>query len=791
MDERNTKRISSGRHRERIGLVCWLLCSAVSLSAAEVHLKNGDVIEGKPVPLQAMSRAEIDRENTPVNRYYPILMVHSGIKRYFVPAKQVVNIDHAGGLINLEEYTIAQKLDARRQMLRSLGGVKVDKDFDKFGRRTVSFRVNGEMKPVVQGITKINPRYVTVTAMTNYAWEHKLSITSLKEDTLNAVLRNTIDPQNPQQRMGLAVFYMEAGMYVRAGNELDSIIRDFPELKERGNELITELRSTQAQELLRDLGRRRDNGQHQLAALALKNFPRKDMSAAVLKELEDLERELENLRNQFQRVQLSLVMLQRSIADEAKQAKLESLRSALRDELDLAGLERLAAFVKLENDDSLSSEQKLALAYSGWMLGSAYAVTDLDQTLRYWQVRHLLEEYLVTGDTVLQRELLAKIDNLEGISPVVVSRMLVWLKPVLETPGIKPGVPHKIEVPSADPNLPVVYHVLLPQEYSPNRAYPMIVSLHPVERGPEAELFWWGGTEAEPGQSQRHGYIVIAPEYIDPKLTEYDYDAKSHYITLTAIRDARRRFHVNSDKIFLAGHGMGGDAAFDVGMSHPDLFAGVIPISALAKHYCKWYWQNAKHVPWYLVGGELCRDALTDPDHSAVLGRMLRYGHEFDLTYAEFAGRGYEHYYEEIHHLFDWMNRLTRKKDVKDVKATVLRPVDNRFYWIKAEEFPANVTQAAVIETGGKRSRVRPMTLEADILDGSEDHTTISIRSGAKRHVLKLSPDLIDYDKRLWVRFGSSRKFNDFPEPSIQTMLDDFRERADRQNLIWTEITIE
>ncbi len=767
----------------------WLL--VMPARAAEVHLKNGDILDGKPIPIQALTRVEIERDKPNNNRYYPILMVHTGLKRYFVSDKQVDHIDQAGGLLNLEEYTIPQTFRSRRRMLRTLGGVKVDQDFDEFGRRTVSFRLNGEMKPVVQGITKINPRYVTVSAITDYHWEHGISTTAIDEEILHAILRKAIDEKNPQERMGLAVFYMRAGLYVDAARELDSIIRDFPELKDTAQKTITQLRSVQAQRLLSDLRRRRDNGQYRLAAAALQNFPRKDMSADVLKELNELEDELKSHRNRLEHVGLSLTMLQRSIADEKKQTQLESMRSALRDEVDAVGLGRFDAFLKLENDNTLTGEQKLALAYSGWMLGSAYAVTDLDQTIRYWQARHLVEEYLITKDTVLQRELLSKLRDMEGITPDVVARMLVWLGPVIETPGIQPGVAERIVVEDADPMMPTAYHVLLPHEYTPNRAYPMVVALHPAGRGPEAELEWWGGAPGDPGQAQRHGYIVIAPEYIDPKLTEYDYGAVSHYITLKAIRDARKRFHVNSDKIFLSGHGMGGDAAFDIGMSHPDVFAGILPISALARHYCKWYWRNAKSVAWYLVGGELCRNALGDPDHSAVLGRMLRYGHEFDLTYAEYIGRGYEHYYEEIHDIFDWMSRQERNKYLKEIDASVLRPIDNRFYWIKAEELPANVQQAVVVTSGGQRSPVRPMLLEATILDGSTDHTTISINSGAKRHILELSPDLIDYNKRLIISQRGSRKFNEFPEKSIEVLLDDFREQADRQRLVWTRIVVE
>ncbi len=519
-------------------LAAWVLMGAALGQAAEIHLKNGDVIDGKPVPIQALTRTEIDREIANDNHYYPILMIHSGIKRHFVPAKQVVNIDQAGGRINLEEYAIDQKFGARRQMLRTLGGVKVDQDFDEFGRRTVSFRVNGEQKPVVQGITKINSQYVTVSAMTDYDWEYALSTTSLPEDTLNAILRKAIDEKNPQQRMGLAVFYMDAGLYVRAGQELDSIVQDFPELKDRAEEIIPQLRSLQAQKLLTDLRRRRDTGQHQPRGFGPQAFPQAKHDRGSPQGVGRTRRELTGYRELLDHVGLSLSMLMRTITDEAKQATLESMRSAMRDELDSVGLNRLDAFLKLENDTSLNNEQKLALAYSGWMLGSAHAVTDLDQTLRYWQAKGCVEEYLITKDTTVQRDLLSRLQAMEGITPEVIARMLIWLRPVLETPGIEPGAPYQIQVDDAEPETPVVYHVLLPHEYTPNRAYPLIVALHPVERGAAAELSWWGGTQAEPGQSQRHGYIVIAPEYIESNLSEYDYAAKSHYITLKAIRDA-------------------------------------------------------------------------------------------------------------------------------------------------------------------------------------------------------------------------------------------------------------
>ena len=37
--------------------------------------------------------------------------------------------------------------------------------------------------------------------------------------------------------------------------------------------------------------------------------------------------------------------------------------------------------------NSLSAQEKLAMAYSGWILGAAHVVTDLDTALNFWTAR--------------------------------------------------------------------------------------------------------------------------------------------------------------------------------------------------------------------------------------------------------------------------------------------------------------------------------------------------------------------------------------------------------------------
>ena len=171
--------------------------------------------------------------------------------------------------------------------------------------------------------------------------------------------------------------------------------------------------------------------------------------------------------------------------------------------------------------------------------------------------------------------------GLDGVTPDVVLKLIRCLPPVIDTVEMRPTVPSVLQVAGRDSEDRPTYAALVPPEYDWRHSYPMIVALHAAEHSPKAELEWWGGTADKPGLAQKRGYIVIAPEYAETGQHGYNYSVPAHDAVLRAIVDARKRFNVDSDRVFLVGHGMGGDAAFDMGMSHPDLFAGVVPINGL------------------------------------------------------------------------------------------------------------------------------------------------------------------------------------------------------------------
>ena len=56
---------------------------------------------------------------------------------------------------------------------------------------------------------------------------------------------------------------------------------------------------------------------------------------------------------------------------------------------------------------------------------------------------------------------------------------------------------------------------------------------------------------------------------------------------------------------------------------------------------------------------------------------------------------------------------------------------------------------------------------------------------------LFLTPEVFDFNKPLTIRRKRSGYTNRFVKPSIQDMLEDFRNRADRKNIVWAKIVLE
>jgi predicted esterase len=524
-----------------------------------------------------------------------------------------------------------------------------------------------------------------------------------------------------------------------------------------------------------------------LAYGLLQNFPRDQIAGETLQQVRQMLEQYGETQKQGKEILDGIEKNLASVKDTQSQKRALAVVDEIKADLNINTLDRMAAYAGLADSAKLADEDKLSLAISGWLLGSDHASTNLAVSLSLVDVRGLVQQYLRETNKGRRTAILNTLRLMEGKTCEMVARLVDHMKPPIDSPEPtenKPGF-FELSVPALDREEPNInYYVQLPPEYDPYRRYPMVVTLNGVGSTPLQQLDWWAGALDDDGnrmgQAMRHGYIVLAVDWAKAAQQEYEYSAREHAAVLVSLRDACRRFSVDTDRVFLSGHSMGGDAAWDMGVAHPDQWAGVIPIVAVADKYCLHYRNNAGLVPFYVVEGELDGNRIKTNATSTVLDHYLT--HRFDTTVVEYEGRGHEHFYEEIQRVFDWMGRRHRDFFPKKISTASMRTWDNYFWWLELADYPRAAVVDPVDWPPGRG--FQPVRVEASIKGN-----TVHVTSGADKVTVWLSPELVDFNKPVRIDV-KGRQLNHDPNltPDLATLLDDVRTRSDRQHPFWVKV---
>lgn len=745
--------------------------------ATDVRLKNKTVVHGTMLVMNAMADtpvgiAELQTVKDKAPDPHLIARVDSGWQRFYFPVQQIDR--EAPVVVGPKPATIPitpPRKQAKVFAMSSVGSISFTGPFDEFGRRTVTIATNVKPIDVIQAITEVAPDHMMIESI-NMEWKFGQSLRAIPIETLDTLLKKQIKRDNVVGRIHLVRFYAEAGYFPQAFQELEEIAKDFPEKKELTDKQRVGLINYFGVEILRQLVHRKRSAQHLLAEDFARRLATQPLDGAVEQDVQQYIRNYELARQSIERVKLLLGEWQSKLNDPVKEKLVQPLRSEINDQLDFETLSRLDAFVKAEADKQYEPAQRLGLAYTGWILGPANASPDLDQALRVWDARNTVLEYLRSDDPGLDAQLMEKLKSSENIGVDAVLQLIGQLPPILDASDIEIGKPHRVE---AQPSEPIKYWVMLPAEYTPHHNYPMVVALRPRHRTAEQTLIAWAGDATDPGLGFNRGYIVISPEYAENNATEYSFGAPAHKYVFDCLDDARKRFSVNSDKVFLAGHGMGAEAAYDIGMSHTDEFAGVLPMGGSAINYCVHNWENASFTDWYAVGNGYDVKGGRDTASDRVLNKIMQHGFKFDFMLVDYLGRNGENLIEEIPRLYDWMELHERSAPPKQFKVTSLRKTDNRFFWATAGALPKDYILPF---PPGERS-VSPMKIEGKVLQ----QNNINLEGPTGRFSLRLTPDMVDFEKRVYVKINGKMKYMEFPTQDASAPLNELRLRGDRKRL--------
>lgn len=795
-------------------LICLACTSDAALGQGEmvITMKTGQQHEGEYFGLEKYSAGAF--AFSPFSTSTPIVVMDDGLRRVMVNQQGLV-----GNVVpskrNEIEFSINQKTYSG-----SVGNAMqllFTGQFNEHGHREFIIRdVAGKRRAYIQGIIKISPRYCVVNTLSSgknlKQWKMPVATSLIDKDVLHNLLLKQADPDDVNDYFDIADFFQQLGDYRRASNELLFIENKFPDQKERIEEQRVRLAQLFGRQILDESKLRRNNQQPQLAALWAQVLDSPEFSLDIQAELDELKDAPKKQAEQLAKTRTQISDLVKSIPDlgAAQQLVADKFVKELSTELSQANINRLDAYLRVAKDASMPNGQKLALAISGWLVGSNNATENMATVESLYDVNPLVMEYLATGTSPARRkELLAQLELLETAIPQYIDPMLKQSKPVDQQDlsnydGSEP-IEFFVELPGP-PSRPGIrkYRCLahLPTEYDPYRKYPLVLTLPGPGQNLNTNLNIWCGSHnaalsrelGQPvrnGQAARQGYIVVAVDWRYAGQREYKYTVREHRIVTEGLYQSLRRFSVDTDRVFLSGHGEGATAAYDIGIAHPEHWAGVLGFSGLFQKYVNQYNGN-KHIglPVYAVIGEKHITASRSLESSANkwLKASLYFGEYINLTLIQYKGQLNRYFQEEVPEAFKWMNSLRRKWPSGpgfEFECKSMREGDTYFWFFEMDSLPPKMKYDPELYEQTTFGNVLKMT--GKIRKPNEFLLTPRNALLGSDATLWLSPDFFDFDNPS-LKINGHGNFKGTVEASTETLLNDVLRRSDTQRAYWVRM---
>lgn len=738
-----------------------LVAASASAPADTVTLRSGTILRGT-----------VDRDNT-------IVSVFDGLKRTITRDTKIAKIEPNQSFANFEVFRYVQPIQVHAGIMPP-GAVNIrTTPWDAKGRRLFSYVGPRSPNPIrmTQAIFELGPRVSRIRGVDGF-WTGQVPTGQIPRPVVMGLL-GKVDKGDQGERLRATRFLIQAEWYAEAKGELKSLGQDFPDLKETTDSVLQTVDDLDARRLLDEIAVRRNAGQPKGVLERLKGFPTEGIDPALLAEVRTQLRDDEAKVEADEAFGESLRSAVTALPEPQRKAWSTPLHEVLKGLAEAPDAARARLGPATHAEPTPTPEAKLALAMSGWAAGPDAAIADLPAAADLWKLRGLVAGYL---SSPAEADRVAVLEAIRAINPdpAAIAPLARWLGPTIAVEDrAETGAGATIHRVRDDENAhPTEYAILLPPEYSPVRDYPAVIALHDTDQDIEGAAAWWGVEAA------RRGYIVIAPEYNIPgRPKTYGYSASEHAAVGLALRDAQKRYAIDSDRVFVGGQLTGANMAWDFGLAHPDLVAGAVVISGLPAKYVGRYMAQDERVPLYVVLAEIA-PAAQDVIYGGILKPLIARG--WDITYAEHYRRGLEDFPEEAPDSFEWMASRRRDPAPKSFKFEAARDSDDRYFGVVIRSFtPGRTTPPESVELTGKN--LNPARVESTF---SSQTNLLRVKlTGIKKADVWLSPALVDFKRRVEVRVNDKTYLKAVIKPDPGPMLEDLRVRGDRRQLYFAKIT--
>lgn len=289
----------------------------------------------------------------------------------------------------------------------------------------------------------------------------------------------------------------------------------------------------------------------------------------------------------------------------------------------------------------------------------------------------------------------------------------------------------------------------------------LLIAMHGGGAGSGSAQSAYGAYDAA---AKKLGWLAVCPEVLEK--TEHGWtDSGTEEFVLDLAAAARRTWRIDPDRVFFAGHSMGGYGTWTLGAHQADCVAALAPSAGAptpifskatgkAIDVVEGVIPNLRNVPLVIYQSD--DDPRVPPGANRAAVKRLAAAHErwggYQHEYWEVSGRGHgsppggiiahlqkiaSHRREPCPQKIVWQPTLTWKR---------------QFYWLRWEQPVPNALVVAEVDRQKNRIRV-----ECD-----RDATTLSVL---------LDDRLVDMSKEVVVEFGGEEVFRGVPERRLGTIL--------------------